>query len=651
MPLDDSVEIDEDDADGRDAVVACDTLGCACEDAIDCESGYCLEAAGSGARICSEHCVDTCSLPGFICVLLENSGGDAVRICVPEPERFCDPCDVVTDCGSLRAACVELDDGSFCAPPCAEGDTCPDAATCESVDTPDGPRRVCVPTHGVCADCLDGDGDEHGRGPSCLGPDCDDGRNDVYEGAAEVCDGVDNDCDLSIDDGFDLLGDVDNCGECGLACELDFATPVCIEGECAVGECAEGWGDCDDVPENGCETDLTAADGCGTCAELGGVPDERCGACDTGVWTCRPDGSITCAGDVGETAYNACGGCDPLDVEPGLACGVCDSGLTACASADTTECTGDRGEPARNACGGCATLDERPGDACGPCGLDAWACAGDDELTCDGETVVNGCGGCADLDGSPGEPCGECDSGAWICADPNSVVCDGDLGAGAYDECGRCSMPTSCVPESFEDATPCGGCGVVRRVCGGDCEWGSWECVQLEVCEPGDVETDASTCGPCDGGVRTRTRTCAPDGCRRTAWSAWSDCDTPAVCAPDDEEPASRWCGLCSEGTQTRSRSCDPTTCTWAGWPEWGACVTAAECAPSDEEPASQSCGLCSEGTQTRSRACDPATCTWAGWPEWGACDTAAECAPGDEEPASQSCGLCGEGTQTRSRA
>ncbi|MCA9542692.1 MAG: putative metal-binding motif-containing protein, partial [Myxococcales bacterium] len=107
----------------------------------------------------------------------------------------------------------------------------------------------------------DGDGDGL-RG--CEG-DCDDSDGDIYPGATEICNGLDDDCDRRIDDAGSRTwyrdADGDGLGSC------DEALRACLPG-CEV----PGWsmitGDCDDasaqIPGPGggacCEVDALICD-------------------------------------------------------------------------------------------------------------------------------------------------------------------------------------------------------------------------------------------------------------------------------------------------------------------------------------------------------------------------------------------------------
>jgi hypothetical protein len=65
-------------------------------------------------------------------------------------------------------------------------------------------------------------------------------------------------CDNNAANGCEtnLSTTVSACGACGRACSLANATPVCMGGQCAVGSCTTGFGNCDGNPANGCETNL-----------------------------------------------------------------------------------------------------------------------------------------------------------------------------------------------------------------------------------------------------------------------------------------------------------------------------------------------------------------------------------------------------------
>ena len=67
-----------------------------------------------------------------------------------------------------------------------------------------------------------------------------------------------SDCDRKSENGCETALDTpENCGSCGSVCTFQHAGARCRNGACELGACVDHYGNCDDDPDNGCETPLT----------------------------------------------------------------------------------------------------------------------------------------------------------------------------------------------------------------------------------------------------------------------------------------------------------------------------------------------------------------------------------------------------------
>ena len=78
------------------------------------------------------------------------------------------------------------------------------------------------------------------------------------------------DCNRMVGDGCESpLNTVVNCLGCGRACAFANATATCGAGGCAIGMCTAGFASCDFNPLNGCETNTNTNNAnCGGCGRI-----------------------------------------------------------------------------------------------------------------------------------------------------------------------------------------------------------------------------------------------------------------------------------------------------------------------------------------------------------------------------------------------
>ncbi len=202
-----------------DAQEVCDGLDNDCDGAIDDDDDsvvsdleFFVDADGDGYGL-DGYTVTACEAPsGYAEYGGDCDDGDAAYHPAAAEDDCTDPADYNCDGavgytdgdGDGFAACEECDDGDAAIHPDAT-EVCDDADNDCDGDV-DGGATDAATWY------LDGDGDTYGTSDSttasCDQPsgyaddddDCDDGDGTVHPAAAELCDGVDNDCDGALDD-------------------------------------------------------------------------------------------------------------------------------------------------------------------------------------------------------------------------------------------------------------------------------------------------------------------------------------------------------------------------------------------------------------------------------------------------------------------
>ena len=186
--------------------------------------------------------------------------------------------------------------------------------------------------------CADRDGDGFGSGSACGAQDCDDTNPRVFPGAAEVCNGVDDDCDGSSDNLPAKDCGVGACMRTVPGCSNKQDT-TCTPGTPVVETCNGADDDC-----NGLVDDGLAPRSCGA-----GVCARTVAACVAGQpQQCSPGTPAT------ETCNNLDDDCNNVvdDNVPPTSCGsgACARTVTGCVNGAPPACT--PGTPSTETCNG-----------------------------------------------------------------------------------------------------------------------------------------------------------------------------------------------------------------------------------------------------------------------------------------------------------
>ncbi|HKU40170.1 MAG TPA: C-type lectin domain-containing protein [Polyangiales bacterium] len=378
-------------------------------------------------------------------------------------------------------------------------------------------------------DC-DGVTDEAAADESCAAPHstgiCQDGKC-----LLTACLDQQRDCDQRPDNGCEVQPDDPNhCESCGRSCELPHTTSVCREQRCRLVACEPGYADCD-YDGSSCESSLESPENCGACGRSCPARQNAAASCvqgTCGIGACA-SGFGDCNGiveDGCETALDTlqnCGACGQRCEKASCQGGVCSAadcstmpGLADC-DHDEARCEVDLRSDARH-CGSCerscefaSGLTPHATPLCrdASCQLRCARGWGD----CDGK-FENGCERALDTLSDCGE-CGRVCAIDWATPSCESGSCQV---ARCDPEYGDCDADRKSCETRLDTLEHCGSC---ERSC--DLPHAVQSCVgssQSRVCALNGCEPNWSDCN----GL-------AADGCERDLRSVASGGDGP--CLPD----------------------------------------------------------------------------------------------------------------------
>lgn len=233
-------------------------VGAPCTDKSECSSGFCEDVGQSAApqKACIRPCLPNIDCPdGTRCTTVPPLGA----ICAPYHDEACGLCTTDADCVIQGNHCLSGAGGQkFCGVDCSYDGACPDGMECQNVSG----NQLCAPQGGAACPCAPNRSGEtracenNVGGVVCVGVETCDGAQAAFVGCTaltpsiEVCNGIDDDCNGTIDD-------------------LPHATCDCSGGSCSL-VCAAGWAHYPpSVPESdGCTCVADAFEGAdgGACA-------------------------------------------------------------------------------------------------------------------------------------------------------------------------------------------------------------------------------------------------------------------------------------------------------------------------------------------------------------------------------------------------
>jgi hypothetical protein len=356
--------------------------------------------------------------------------------------------------------------------------------------------------------------------------------------------------DINCPDGAILVYMTAGGWECGTVNTFPNAAGTCIGSKCFINSCSSGWGNCDNIVVNGCETNLlTSQNNCGSCGTACPAGANASSSCQSGI--CSP---FSCNAGYLDCNNNPSDGCETNAASDLNNCGACGKVCPAAPSNGQKICNNSIcgiacNTPGQTPCGNNCIDTTTDLQNCGSCGTVCVSGANGTPVCAASQCSLhcnNGysycAGSCLNLANDTNH-CGNCNTACPFVANGTNTCNNGLCGIGScnagYADCDM-NPANGCEVNTQSDVTNCGQCGrvcstqnIIRSCtagsCSGTCTFGYADCngnKQTDGCET-NILNSVTNCGGCGIVCSSNhiTPNCGGGVCNGACAAGYADCN------------------------------------------------------------------------------------------------------------------------------